>query len=94
MHPRSSLRPTVEIVRRGLFLPDGEVRCTTCHGGRSRLRHLLALPPDTEMVDPVDRRSPRSFDSAVQAPQPRRRMTAAEAQRVLPPGTEVRSTPR
>ena len=94
MRPGSALRPAAEVVRRGLYLPDGKVRCTTCHHGRSQFRFRLAIPADAEIRDAVDHRDPRTYDPALRAQQPtRQRMTAAVAQRVLPAGTEVSPTP-
>jgi hypothetical protein len=94
MRPGSALRPASEVVKRGLFLPDGKVRCTTCHHGRSPFRFRLAIPANAEIRDAVDHRDPRTYDPALRAQQPpRQRMTAAVAQRVLPPGTEVSPTP-
>lgn len=40
----SSLRPQSEVVRRGVFLPEGQVRCLTCHDRRSPWRYKLAIP--------------------------------------------------
>jgi hypothetical protein len=39
------LRPVEEVTRRGVQLPAGEVRCATCHDGRSPWQHYIALPP-------------------------------------------------
>jgi hypothetical protein len=44
-----SLRPLDEVVRLGLFLPDGEVRCATCHDSRSSWKDHLALPPGAKV---------------------------------------------
>jgi hypothetical protein len=93
MRPGSALRPASEVVKRGLFLPDGKVRCTTCHHGRSQFRYRLAIPASAEIRDAVDHRDPRTYDPELRARQPRQRMTAAVAQRALPPGTEVSPTP-
>jgi len=41
-----SLRPQAEARERGAFLPEGKVRCVSCHDGRSRLRYRLAIPRD------------------------------------------------
>lgn len=42
---RASLRPFEEVVRRGVSLPDRELRCVTCHDGRSPWAHAVVLPP-------------------------------------------------
>lgn len=59
---RSLLRPMDEVVRRGLFLPDREIRCVTCHDERSPWAFAVALPrgatPSLE-VDAADRRTQR-----------------------------------
>lgn len=40
-----SLWPQDEAVRRGAFLPDGELRCVSCHDRRSSCRSHLAVAP-------------------------------------------------
>jgi hypothetical protein len=42
---RGSLWPHDEAVRRGAFLPDGELRCVSCHDRRSSCRSHLAVAP-------------------------------------------------
>lgn len=59
---RSSLRQIDEVVRRGLFLPDHEIRCVTCHDERSQWAFAVALPPGATPrleVDAADRRTQR-----------------------------------
>jgi hypothetical protein len=41
---RARLRDQAEAVRRGAFLPDGFIRCTTCHDARSQYRFRLSIP--------------------------------------------------
>jgi hypothetical protein len=41
---RARLRDQAEAVRRGAFLPDGLIRCTTCHESRSQYRFHLSIP--------------------------------------------------
>jgi hypothetical protein len=41
----SDLRPLAEVTRRGVVLSAGQVRCATCHDGRSPWAHYIALPP-------------------------------------------------
>ena len=53
----SELRPEAEVVARGGFLPQGMLRCTTCHGARSPWAHRLNLPPHAKprlAVNPFD----------------------------------------
>lgn len=70
---RSALRPVAEVVRRGVFLPENELRCVTCHDGSSPWANALALPPGaaaTLEVDPTDPRTVQSADAPRPAPRP------------------------
>jgi hypothetical protein len=87
----STLRPAAEVVRRGVFLPDGKVTCLTCHDARSPWRYRLALPPDGLVRDPVVPGNPRTYDPELRARQ--QPLTVAAAMKVLPVGTEVSPTP-
>ncbi len=53
-----TLRPLREAVARGAFLPEGVVRCATCHDGRSRFRYRLAIPPGSEIRPSVRGHAP------------------------------------
>lgn len=55
--PRMRLRSAGEVVARGVFLPDGEIRCVTCHDGRSREPYAIAVP-----VSPGAESAPASSD--------------------------------
>jgi len=59
----SRLRPTGEAVRRGAFLPEGKVRCVSCHDGRSQFRYRLALPEGAEIRPAVRPGDPRTYES-------------------------------
>ncbi|BDG09261.1 hypothetical protein [Anaeromyxobacter paludicola] len=48
-----SLRTPDEAVRRGVFLPDGMIRCGTCHDGASPYRYRLAIPPGAQVAPAV-----------------------------------------
>ncbi len=61
------LRPLEEVTKRGVALPSGEVRCTTCHDGRSPWAHYIALPAGAKAVAPFDRTRP---DAEPKAPPP------------------------
>ena len=87
----SSLRPAADVVRRGVFLPDGKVTCLSCHDGRSPWRYRLALPPDALVRDPVVPGNARTYDPELRARQ--QPLTVAAAMKVLPVGTEVSPTP-
>lgn len=58
---RASLRPLDEVVRRGLSLPHGELRCVTCHDERSPWAFAVALPPGAAPKLEVDPADPRTF---------------------------------
>jgi hypothetical protein len=75
---RSALRPMAEVVRRGVFLPENELRCVTCHDGASPWAHALALPPGTAATLAVEAADPRTFhpDEPRAAPRPGDRVSA------------------
>jgi hypothetical protein len=58
------LRTGAEAVRRGAFLPGGELRCTTCHARSSPWRYRLALPPGADVRPAVNPRDPSTYDPA------------------------------
>jgi hypothetical protein len=58
------LRTLREAIARGAFLPDGKVRCTSCHDGRSRFRYRLAIPPGSEIRPAIRLDDPRTFEPA------------------------------
>lgn len=80
----SRLRPAGEVVRRGVLLPDGQVRCVTCHDGTSPWKHRLALPPGARVAPAVNPRDPSTYDPALARPFPAR---------PLAPGAEVSQKP-
>ncbi len=47
------LRTPDEAVKLGAFLPDGQVRCVTCHDGKSTYRFKLAIPARIQPVGEV-----------------------------------------
>jgi hypothetical protein len=65
------LRPIDEVVRRGVSLPDREIRCVTCHDRRSPWRYHIALPPGSVPTHAVDRRRPQTYENARALPAPR-----------------------
>jgi hypothetical protein len=71
------LRPVDEVIRRGVKLPDGHVRCATCHDARSPWKYRLALPPGTKATLAVDPQRPETYDGHPRhAPQPGDAVTA------------------
>ena len=87
---RSALRPVAEVIRRGLFLPEGRVVCLTCHDANSRWGSRLVIPPGSRVVGRVDTRDPSTFESL---PPPDRRMTVEQAASVLPTDTNLSPKP-
>ena len=73
-------RPLDEAIRRGVFLPDGQIKCLTCHDPGSRWKYKIALPPGAA-APAVDPRKPQTYERppALAAP--------------LPPGSAVSPTP-
>jgi cytochrome c7-like protein len=53
----AELRAPSEVAQRGIRLPDGELRCATCHDGASPWAHYLALPPGAEVRAAFDSRA-------------------------------------
>jgi hypothetical protein len=58
----TGLRPLAEIVRRGLLVPEGRLRCVTCHDGASRWTHRLAMPPGARLAPAVDVHDPTTYE--------------------------------
>jgi hypothetical protein len=87
------LRPAAEVVRSGVYLPDGKVTCLTCHDGDSPWKYRLAIPPTAKLRDPVHPGDPSTYDPAVKRVSATRGLDATTARSVLPVGTEVSPTP-
>ena len=91
---RGHLRPIEEAVRRGAFVPDGKVRCVSCHDGHSRWRYRLAIPPDADLRPAVRASDARTYDPAPATRAAAASPLAARAQAAaLPDGTEVSARP-
>jgi hypothetical protein len=76
----TALRSEAEVIRAGVFLPDGELRCTTCHDGRSQVAYRLALPPGAAIHTAVVPGVPSTYASRPIAPA----ALAARGQQVSP----------
>lgn len=87
------LRPAAEVVKLGVFLPDGKVTCLTCHDGDSPWKYRLAIPPAAKLRDPVHPGDPGTYDPAQKHVSATRGLDATTARSVLPAGTEVSPTP-
>ncbi|BDG09238.1 hypothetical protein [Anaeromyxobacter paludicola] len=55
------LRPADEVRRQGVSLPDGRLRCSTCHASSSDWNHHLALPPNSHPRPAVHLRDPTTW---------------------------------
>lgn len=74
--------PAEQVVRAGVLLPNGEIRCVTCHDRRSPWKYKIALPPGATPSPSV---TARMRDGTFERP------GAAPAHPV--PGSEVTATP-
>jgi hypothetical protein len=81
--PGSGLRPMADVVKRGVFLPEGQVRCVTCHEARSRWMYHLALPPGAKVRPAVDPRVPATYENPV----------PSQPAELVPAGISVSPTP-
>jgi hypothetical protein len=69
-----ALRPMQEALRRGVFLPDGQIRCVTCHDGTSPWRYWIRLPVGSPVRPAVDPKQPATYENVnVTAQRPLRR---------------------
>ena len=75
-------RSLAEATRRGVFLPDGQVKCVTCHDPASPWKYKIALPPGAKASPAVETMTPQQLAAP--------RTLAAVAPR---PGTAVTPTP-
>jgi hypothetical protein len=89
----SGLRPSAEVIRRGVFLADGKVSCLSCHDGSSPWKYKIALPPDAKLREPVKPGDATTYDPARMAPSRMAGLTATTGRQILPAGTEVSPTP-
>ena len=62
--PAPDLRPAEEVRRRGVRIPGGEVRCTTCHDAASPWKYRLALPRGAPALRAVDLRDRATYENA------------------------------
>jgi hypothetical protein len=59
-----------EVVRRGVFLPDGQVKCSSCHDARSQWKYRLALPPGAAARPAIDLANPATYERSRKAATP------------------------
>jgi hypothetical protein len=58
----AGLRPLAEVVKRGVFLPNGKVECVTYHSARSPWKDHIALPPGSRPTPAVDPHTPATYE--------------------------------
>jgi len=63
-------RPADEVLRRGVRLPDGEVRCTTCHDAASPWKYRVSLPRGAPAVRAVNLRDRSTYEQPAPPAQP------------------------
>jgi hypothetical protein len=85
---RGSLRPMDAVVKRGVFLPEGVVQCTTCHDARSPWAHHIALPPGSVARPAVNPRKRETYENRSNW-----RVPSQGAQPQLAPGAAVSPAP-
>jgi hypothetical protein len=66
----TTLRPLEQAVKRGAFLPEGQVRCTTCHDRRSPWQYRLAIPPDAAVYRALVRGDASTYDNSALTARP------------------------
>ena len=64
------LRPAAEVLRRGVRLPEGQVRCTSCHDARSPWKSRIALPPGTRAAAGIGLRDRSTWEGATRPARP------------------------
>jgi len=67
----SALRPVTEVHRRGVFLPDGQIRCVTCHDRLSPWKFHIRLPPGSKPTHAIDLRHRATYENPASLPAPR-----------------------
>ncbi len=67
----SGLRSLDEAVRRGVFVPDHEVRCVTCHDGMSPWKDHIRLPKGAKPTHAVDLQRRETYENPDALPPPR-----------------------
>ena len=56
------LRPVQEVLRRGLRMPEGEVRCATCHDAASPWKYRVVLPRGAPALRAVNLRDRATYE--------------------------------
>ena len=62
-NPAFMYRPVAEVIKRGVFLPNGQIACVTCHDANSPWKDRIALPPGAKARPAVDPRNRDTYAS-------------------------------
>jgi len=62
-NPSFMYRPVAEVIKRGVFLPNGQIACVTCHDANSPWKDRIALPPGAQARPAVDPRNRDTYAS-------------------------------
>jgi len=87
---RGALRTAEDVVRRGLFLPEGRMTCHTCHDAGSWWGRRLVIPAGSRVAARVVPGDPSTYDPE----NPKiRSMTVEQARATLPRDADVSPKP-
>jgi len=81
-NPKFMYRPVEEVVRRGVFLPNGQIACVTCHDANSPWQDRIALPAGSQARAAVDPRNHETYAG-----------NQVQSASTLPPHSAVTPTP-
>jgi hypothetical protein len=87
---RGALRTAEEVIRRGLFLPEGRMTCHTCHDAGSWWGQRLVIPPTSRVSARVVPGDASTYDAANPKIQS---MTVEQARATLPRDTDLSPKP-
>jgi hypothetical protein len=82
------LRPVAQVVARGVFLPDGQIRCVTCHDGRSPWRYGIALPAGAQVKPAPNPRNPSTYEEGPELRAREVAMVSSSERRSIAVGTK------
>lgn len=93
----TALRTAADVVSRGVLLPEGQIRCATCHDGHSPWMYRIALPPTAEVRPAANMADHASYEADRRPPTAPPPLRAGQAVPPLPPqlkpGSMVSPTP-
>ena len=93
----TALRAAADVVSRGVLLPEGQIRCGTCHDGHSPWMYRIALPPTAEIRPAANMADHASYEADRRPPTAPPPLRAGQAVPSVPPqlkpGSMVSPTP-